>query len=57
MMTKMTTTMERQEEVQRRDERFRQRIETSDYVDVKTNDDNVDNEADDNGVVGGGAAA
>jgi hypothetical protein len=49
--------MERREEAQRRDERFHGRIETSNYVDIKTNDNNVDDDADDNGVAGGGAAA
>jgi hypothetical protein len=48
--------MERREEARRRDEQFRQRIETSDYVDAKTDDDNVDEDADDNGAAGGGAA-
>ncbi len=53
----MTMTTERREEARQRDELFRRRIETSDYVDVKTDDDNVDNDADDNGAAGGGAAA
>jgi hypothetical protein len=53
----MTMTTERREEARRQDERFRRRIETSDYIDVKTDDDNVDNDADDNGAAGGGAAA
>jgi hypothetical protein len=53
----MTTITERREEAQRRDERFHRRIETSDYIDVKTDDNNVDDDADDNGAAGGGKAA
>ncbi len=49
--------MEQREEVQRRDERFCRCIETSDYVNVKTKDDNVNDNADDNGAAGGGTAA
>ncbi len=53
----MTTKTERREEARRRDERFRGRVETSNYVNVKTGNDNVNNDADDNGAAGGGAAA
>ncbi len=48
---------ERPEEVRRLDKQFCRHFETSDYVDVKTDDDNVDDDADDNGVAGGGTAA
>jgi hypothetical protein len=43
--------------VWQRDERFRQCFETSNYVDVKTDDDNINDDADDNGAAGGGMAA
>jgi hypothetical protein len=49
--------MEQWEEARRRDERFQRRVNTSNYVNIKTNDDNVNNDADDNGAVGGGSAA
>jgi hypothetical protein len=48
---------EQGKEAWRWDEWFCQCIETSNYVDIKTNDDNVNNDADDNGAAGGGAAA
>ncbi len=57
MTTMMTMMTERRAEAPRRDERFCQHIETSDYIDVKTDDGNVDDDADDNGAGGRGAAA
>jgi hypothetical protein len=56
-MTTMTMMTERREEARRQDTRFRRRIETSNYIDIKTDDDNINNNADDNGAVGGGTAA
>jgi hypothetical protein len=53
----MMMTTERPEEARQQDERFRRRIETSDNIDVKTDDDNVNDNVDDNGAAGGGAAA
>ncbi len=47
--TTTTTTTEWLEEARRRDERFRRRVETADDVDVKTDDDNINDYVDDNG--------
>jgi hypothetical protein len=55
--TMTTTATERREEAQWRDERFQRRVETSDDVDVKTDDDNFDVNVDNNGAAGGGTAA
>ncbi len=64
-MTTMTTTMmttmmmmtERREEAWRRDKRCRQCMETANGIDVKTGDNNGNDNKDDNGMAGGSAAA